>query len=392
MSTVRSILAIAASKGWSLYQLDVNNAFLHRDLHEEVYMKLPPSHPHSTNKVCKLKKSLYCLKQASRQWFSKLAHELAHQGFFQSKNDHSLFIRKKASMAIIAAVYVDDIVLTGTDQLGIHNLKNHLHQVFGIKDLGLLHYFLGFEVGYTTEGISLTQQKFTKEILTEANITTAKRVVTPLPLHLKLSATEGPDFDNPTLYRSLVGKLNFLTNTRPDLAYAVQTLSQFLQAPKNSHYSALQHVLQYVNNTSSQGILLKASDKLLLQAFSDSDWGACSDIRRSITGYILLLGNSLISWKSKKQGTISRSSAAAEYRAMSSAAAEVTWIVRLLEELGVDKLKPVTLHCDNQSAFCPEFLRGLTFINRVGDMIVKGNLEISEVVNEYIAVFVILDL
>ena len=350
MSTVRCILAIAASKGWSLYQLDVNNAFLHGDLHEEVYMKLPPGQPHLPDQVCKLRKSLYGLKQASRQWFSKLAHEFTHQGFFQSRNDYSLFIRKKTSGVIIAAVYVDDIVLTGTDQLGIHNLKHRLHHVFSIKDLGLLHYFLGFEVGYTPEGISLIQHKFTKEILTEANITTTKRTTTPLPLHLKLSAIEGPLFHNPTLYRSLVGKLNFLTNTRPDLAYSVQTLSQFLQAPKISHFSALQHVLHYVHNTSSQGILLKASDKLLLQAFSDSDWGACIDTRRSITGYILLLGNSPISWKSKKQSTISRSSAEAEYRAMSSAAAEVTWIVRLLEELGVDKLKPVTLHCDNQSA------------------------------------------
>ena len=209
MSTVRCILAIAASKGWSLYQLDVNNAFLHGDLHEEVYMRLPPGHPHLPDQVCKLRKSLYGLKQASRQWFAKLTHELTHQGFNQSRNDHSLFIRKTASGVIIAAVYVDDIVLTGTDQLGIHNLKHHLHHVFGIKDLGLLHYFLGFEVGYTPEGISLTQHKFTKEILTEANLTTTKRTNTPLPLHLKLSATKGPDFDNPTLYRSLVGKLNF---------------------------------------------------------------------------------------------------------------------------------------------------------------------------------------
>lgn len=123
-----------------------------------------------------------------------------------------------------------------------------------------------------------------------------------------------------------------------------------MQQPRSSHANALHHTLRYLQHSSTQGILLKASDTLTLQAYSDSDWAACPDSRKSITGYILLFGQSPISWKSKKQSTISRSSSEAEYRAMASAASEVTWCVRLLEELGVDNLKPVTLHCDNQSA------------------------------------------
>ena len=176
------------------------------------------------------------------------------------------------------------------------------------------------------------------------------QVSTPLPLHLKLSVDQGDPYSDATNYRCLVGKLNFLTNTRPDLSYTVQTLSQYMHSPTVLNYKALLHALHYVGCTSGQGILLRASDTLSLQAFSDSEWGACSDTRRFVSGYLLVLGQSPISWKSKKQSTVSRSSSEAEYRALASAASEVTWMVRLLDELGVVDLKPVTLHRDNQSA------------------------------------------
>ncbi|XP_021852857.2 uncharacterized mitochondrial protein AtMg00810-like [Spinacia oleracea] len=157
----------------------------------------------------------------------------------------------------------------------------------------------------------------------------SKAAVTPFPLNLKLTS-EGEACSNPDLYRCYVDKLNFLTHTRPDLAFVVQSLSQFMHCPKLSHIAALTHTLRYVNHASGQGILLKATDKLTLQDFSDSDWAACPSTRRSVIGYVLLLGNSPISWKSKKQSTISKSSSEAEYRAMSQASSEVTWIVRLL--------------------------------------------------------------
>ena len=157
---------------------------------------------------------------------------------------------------------------------------------------------------------------------------TTRQSLTPLPIHLKLSAFEGKLLDDPTPYKSIVGKLNFLTNTRPDLTYVVQTLSQYMQKPREPHWKALQHTLSYVDNTCGQGIYLKASNKITVQAFSDSDWGFCVDSRRSVTGYLVMLGLSPTSWKSKKQGTVSRSSSEAEYRAMTSTAAKITWIVR----------------------------------------------------------------
>lgn len=180
--------------------------------------------------------------------------------------------------------------------------------------------------------------------------TCQKKAVTPLPLHLKLSAIEGEVFDNPELYRSVLGKLNFLTNTRPDLSSTVQLLNQFMHALTLPHYATLTHTLSYIANTAGQGIVFQGSDHLTLQAFSYSDWVACPDSRISVTGYVIMLGNSPITWKSKKQNRVSGSSLEAEYRAMASAASEVTWLVRLLAELGVSKLTPVTLHYDNQSA------------------------------------------
>lgn len=287
------------------------------------------------------------MKQASRQWFAKLTLELLHQGFTQSKNDYALFIRKSSNSFTLAAVYVEDILLTGNDTSFIQRFKAHLHKVFSIKDLGRMHFFLGLDLD---EGTVLSQRKFTKELLHESGITDFKHVVTPLPVHLKLQNTNFPLFSNPTLYRSLVGKLNFLTHTRPDLSYSVQTLSQYMQHPTEQRFAALTHTLHYVASTAGQGILLKLSLQLNLQAFSDSDWAACIDTSRSITGYVLMLGNSPISWKSKKQSIVSKSSSEAEYRALSSTASEITWLVRLLTELGVTNLQPVTLFCDNQSA------------------------------------------
>lgn len=196
----------------------------------------------------------------------------------------------------------------------------------------------------------MTQAKFTKELLDHSGLSNYKRVATPLPANLKLTTHDGTLLKDPSLYRSLVGKLNFLTHTRPDLSYSVQTLSQYMQSPREPHLKALYHTLRYVYHTSGQGIMLHSSDHITLQAFSDSDWAACSDSRRSITGFVVLLGNSPMSWKSKKQSTVSRSSAEAEYRAMAAVAAEVTWLVNLLEDMDLINLKPITLHCDNQSA------------------------------------------
>ncbi|XP_019107115.1 uncharacterized mitochondrial protein AtMg00810-like [Beta vulgaris subsp. vulgaris] len=237
-------------------------------------MKVPEGLPNPHQKVCLLEKSLYGLKQDSRQWFAKLVHELLLQGFAQI-------------LPVLLSSKVTFIPL------------------LAIKDLGKMHYFLGIEIGYSSSGICMTQKKFTSEILQCSKLTNTKSAVTPLPLCLKLQANEGALYPDPEYYRMMVCKLNFWTHTRPDLAYTVQTLSQFLHSPRDPHVQALHHTPRYVQGTVGQGILLCGSTQPILQAYSDSDWASCLDSRRSNTGYIMMLGNSPISWKSKKQGIVS---------------------------------------------------------------------------------------
>lgn len=213
MSTVRCIISLAASKHWKLHQLDVNNAFLHGELKEEVYMQVPDGIANPMNYVCGLIKSIYGLRQASRVWFEKLATELFSRGFFQSKNDSSLFICKHHTSITFIAVYVDDMIITSNSEEHINLIKQHLDTIFGIKDLDLLNFFLGIEITYIPEGVVLSQKKFTQELLEHSSVDCSQKAVTPLPLHLKLNSEDGDLFHDPELYRSLLGKLNFLTHT-----------------------------------------------------------------------------------------------------------------------------------------------------------------------------------
>lgn len=232
----------------------------------------------------------------------------------------------------------------------ICHLKAILHEQFTIKDLGLLHYFLGLEVTYIPQGIVLSQRKFTKELLTDMVMLHCKPACTSLPMNTHFTTTDGTPHPDPTLYRNIIGKINFLINTRPDLSYAAQTLSQFMQNPTTVHMAAVQHILRYIKGSLGQGILLRGSDQLTIHAYSDSDWATCLMTRISVTGYIVLFGGSPISWKSKKQSTVAKSSSEVDYRAMAQTSFEVTWLVHLLEELGVTNLRPIRLYCDNQSA------------------------------------------
>jgi len=216
--------------------------------------------------------------------------------------------------------------------------------------LGLVHYFLGIEILQVDEGLLLTQRKFANDLLHEFDCHDTSAVSCPLDITCKLTANEGDLFDNPSLYRKGVGKLNFLTNTRPDLAFAVQHLSQFMQAPRVPHYNAFLHVLRYIRGQPDLGVLLHKNADCTLQAYCDSDWAACPHTRRSVSGYVVFLGDSLISWKSKKQGTVSLSSAEAEYRSLRRVVAELAWLSRLLNELTITSVCPIPVKCDNQAA------------------------------------------
>ncbi|KAF5459787.1 hypothetical protein F2P56_019705 [Juglans regia] len=302
------------------------------------------------NKVCKLLKSLYGLKQASRQWFAKLSTALLDYGFTQGNSDCSLFIKKSESSFIALLIYVDDVLLASDSLLEIELLKTFLHDKFTIKDLGELKYFLGLEVARSKNGISICQRKYALDILQDTGVLGAKPAAFPMESNLKLTATDSDLYEDPSTYRRMVGRLLYLTITRPDLAYSVQVLSQFLAKPAVSHYQATIRVLRYLKATPRQGLFFPSSSELQLKAFSDSDWAGCVDTRRSVTGFAIFLGNSLISWKSKKQATISRSSAEAEYRALASTTCEIQWLLYALQDLNINHQQPTLLYTDSKSA------------------------------------------
>ncbi|GKD66321.1 putative RNA-directed DNA polymerase, partial [Tanacetum coccineum] len=314
--TVRTLLAVVVKKEWVINQLDVNNAFLHGDLNEEVYMKLPQGFAtENDTRVCRLNKSLYGLKQASQNWYQKFTSSLLELGFKQCKADYSLFIFKKDACFVAALIYVDDVIMVGNDVKKIQHTTEELDKRFSIKDLGALKYFLGIEVARTSEGLVLSQRKYILDILEDCGFQGCKPSPFPFEQNLILDKKDKELKVDAGRYRRLVGRLLYLQTTRPDIAYSVNVLSQFIADPRHSHMDAAHQVL-----------------------------------RRSRTGYLLLFGGAPISWKAKKQNVVSHSSAEAEYRSMASTVSEILWMRWLLKELNIVMTEPTLLFCDNQAA------------------------------------------
>ena len=351
-ATVRVVLSLAVAHKWRLHQLDINNAFLNGHLTGCVYMEQPPGFedPRYPNHVCRLDKALYGLKQAPRAWFHRLSTFLVANGFTYSRADPSLFVFRRGTCIMYLLVYVDDLILTGNQPYLIQSFITKLNAEFAIKDLGQLSYFLGLEVTYTKDGLFLSQSKYALDILKWANMVDAKSVTTPLAANAAF-VTSGDPFDDPTTYRSLVGALQYLTITRPDISYAVNQVSQFLQAPTLAHFQSVKRILRYIKGTLSFGLTFShRTPPPALLGYSDADWARCLETRRSTYGYSIFLGGNLVSWSAKKQPTISRSSCESEYRAMANTAAEIVWVTHLLRELHVLPPDRPTLLCDNQSA------------------------------------------
>ncbi|CAL1412139.1 unnamed protein product [Linum trigynum] len=261
-----------------------------------------------------------------------------------------MFIRRVQGRIVIVLVYVDDIILTGPRLGDLESVKGFLKRDFKIKDLGSLKYFLGLEVTRNRSGISVSQRKYCMDLIAETGYLDAKSCKSPIDCKVKLSAGEGKLLENPGIYKRLVGRLHYLTVTRPDIAFPVQQLCQYEREPRDTHLQAAYRVIRYLKGAPGQGLHFKANSDLVLKAYSDADWAACPDTRRSISGYCTFLGSSLITWKAKKQTTVSRSSSEAEYRALAHLICEIQWLKGLLVELDVKVQTPVLVYCDNMSA------------------------------------------
>ena len=350
MTTVRTLIAVASIRQWNICQMDVKNAFLNGDLHEEVYMTPPPGIAHQSGEVCRLRKALYGLKQAPRAWFEKFSTVITSLGFIPSNHDSALFVKCTSAGRILLSLYVDDMIITGDDYKGIESLKRELTHRFAMKDLGMLRYFLGIEVAQSKKGYLLSQTKYISDLFERARLSDKKTVDTPLETNAQYTTTDGVPLSDPNLYRTIVGSLVYLTITRPDIAHAVHVVSQFVTAPTTVHWGAVLRILRYLRGTQFQSLLFPSTSSLKLSAYSDASWDSDPSDRKSTTGFCVFLGDSLISWKSKKQDVVSRSSTEAEYRAMAVTTCEIVWLRWLLADMGVDVSQPTPLHCDNKSA------------------------------------------
>lgn len=255
-------------------------------------------------------------------------------GYKQSNADHTLFFKQRGEHITILVVYVDDIVITGNDNEEIAWLKKMLAKSFEVKDLGHLHYFLGIEVAYGAKGIFLSQRRYVLELLAETGMLECRSAPTPVEQNLKIMEAAGGPVDKHQ-YQRLVGRLIYLSHTRPDIAYGVSVVSRYMHDPRSGHLDVVHRILRYLKGCPGKGIMFGNHGHLKVEGFVDADWAGCVDDRRSTSGQCMFVGGNLVSWRSKKQSVVARSTAEAEFRSMASGLCELIWL---------------KLHCDNQAA------------------------------------------
>ncbi|XP_016200326.1 uncharacterized protein LOC107641346 [Arachis ipaensis] len=264
---------------------------------EEDYMRQPSGYEQEDpSLVCKLTKTFYGLKQAPREWYHKLASGLRKIGFAATKSDVSVFVKIVDGLQTYVLVYVDDIIVTDESSALVTDVIAKLNKKFALKDIGYLHYFLGIQVTRTCDGgLVLTQQKHVGEVLKKAGMVGCASCHTPLPSTVKISALGGSSFYDPKLYISIIGSLQYLTITRPEICYSVNKLSQFVQAPLDCHWRMVKRVLRYLSGTASYGLHIKQDFSMGVNAYSDSDWARDPDDRKSTSGHCVFLSSNLIS-------------------------------------------------------------------------------------------------
>ena len=281
----------------------MKSAFLNGDLNEEVYVEQPTGFIKRGNehKVLRLKKALHGLHQAPRAWNSKLNDTLLSLNFKRSPSEYAIYTRRRREAQLVIGVYVDDLIIIGASGEDIREFKKEMADAFKMSDLGLLCYYLGIEVRQTAGGITISQGAYTAKILERSGMAGCNSCQVPLATRLKLSKrSEEPPVDA-TSYRSVVGSLRYLVNTRPDLAFSVGYVSRFLEEPRKDHLAAVKQILRYVEGTKSWGLRYeRRKERVRLTGFSDSDFAGDVDARKSTTDVIFFLGSSPITWQSMK--------------------------------------------------------------------------------------------
>ena len=355
-TSVRLILAIAASKHLLLYQFDVETAFLNPGIDHEVYVEQPPYFSVRDPKeyVYLLNKALYGLKQSPLLWSNDLKQALLDLGFKQSIADESIFILNNGSIYIILAVYVDDILVLAATQDQIQSIFTSLSAKFKLRNLGPVKKFLGLDIyrPFPTGSVFLSQSTYSRKMLHKFNMADCNPVKTPsepsFNLHKRTPDEEPADNE---LYRQIIGSVMFLSQyTRPDIAHTVSYLSQFNKDPSTAHLRAAKHLLRYIQATKDFAILYDASSTAYPVGYSDASYANDSDDRKSTSGSLFFYAHGIISFQSQKQPVIALSTMEAEYIALSDAAKEAIFLAKLLRSLKIDIPYPILINVDSESA------------------------------------------
>jgi hypothetical protein len=360
ISSLRAVLAIAAHNDWEIESFDFNGAYLNGELDEdeEIYMQPPPGYDFEyEGEVLKLEKSLYGLKQAGRRWYETLSRALIDLGFWISENDPGIFIKYIDEDILILVIYVDDCTLTGSSAELIDEYIDILDSIFSLTHLGPIYWLLGIKIIRDRDArtISLSQTTYITNIIERFHLQDAKPLKTPMTPGTLPSKDDCPsdqtehDYMAKVPYREAIGSIMYAAiATRPDIAFAVSTLSQFLENPGRLHWEAVKRVLRYLSGTKDFK-LTYGTENHELTGYTDAD-GAAQKHRKAISGHVFLINGGAISWSSRKQELVTLSTTEAEYVAATHAAKEATWLRKLLKEINIQDNTPTTLFCDNQSA------------------------------------------
>ena len=359
ITSIRMIMQLAAQEDLIVHAMDVKTAYLNADIQDEIYVQQPEgfikSDPNCSELVLKLNKSLYGLKQSSKNWNSLLHSTLLSQNFKQSLVDYCVYTRFLDSCKVIILIWVDDIIIASNNINELNSVKSFLNNKFKMTDLNQLLYFLGIHFEFNDGCVTMDQRMYLEKIIDRFGMNNCNPKSTPCDLNVNklLNDCDSEVLSDGSIYREIVGSLIYaMSNTRPDLAFIVTKLAQYMSKPTKAHLSIAKHTLKYIKGTLDYNLkFCKSENSLNLIGYSDSDWGG-SDDRKSISGYCFVLNKNgpLISWKSRKQATVSLSTCEAEYVAVTSAVRESKFLKQLYFDLSNCAGKTINLFVDNQSA------------------------------------------
>jgi len=355
LETIRTILSLAVSQDWEIQQMDVKGAYLNGILKEEVYMKQPEGYEDGTDRLCKLIKTIYGLKQSGREWNYELNKELEGKKFKRLYSDPCVYIRRTGDDIEIITVWVDDLLLFTNNATLMGELKRGLQTLFDVTDLGDPNKIVGIEIERNRKQgeLKISQTKYIESILEKYGLADCNPVHTPMDPKIKLTPIEEPaeKGNRSNNYASLIGSLMYAAvATRPDIAYSVYRLASYTANPDINHWGAAKRILRYLKGTKDLGITYKKSENHInLVGYSDASF-ANNDDRTSVSGYTFISNGGAITWGSKKQSVVSLSTTEAEYICLSDAAREVTWLRNLYKEIGFEEKEPTLIYGDNEGA------------------------------------------